>query len=39
MQELMNQASAGNLLQANFIRRFSPEEIRETIQTDRKSVV
>lgn len=33
MQELMNQASAGNLLQANFIRRFSPEEIREAIQS------
>ena len=33
MQELMSQASAGNLLQANFVRRFSPEEIREAIQT------
>ena len=29
----MSQASAGNLLQANFVRRFSPEEIREAIQT------
>ena len=33
MQELMSQASAGNLLQANFVRRFSPEEIREAIQS------
>ena len=32
MQELMNQASTGSLLQANFIRRFSPQEIREAIQ-------
>jgi hypothetical protein len=32
MQELMNQAAAGSLLNAQAITRFSPAEIRETIQ-------
>jgi hypothetical protein len=33
IQELMNQAHAGGLLQAEHIKRFSPTEIREAIQT------
>ena len=33
IQELMNQASAGSLLSAHTIQRFSPAEIRETIQS------
>ena len=33
IQELMNQAAVGGLLQADYIKRFSPAEIREAIQT------
>ena len=33
IQELMNQAHTGGLLQAEHIKRFSPTEIREAIQT------
>ena len=33
IQELMNQASVGGLLNAQAIKRFSPAEIRETIQS------
>lgn len=33
IQELMNQAHTGGLLQAEHIKRFSPGEIREAIQT------
>lgn len=33
IQELMNQAAVGGLLQAEYIKRFSPAEIREAIQT------
>lgn len=33
IQELMNQASVGGLLNAQTIQRFSPAEIRETIQS------
>jgi hypothetical protein len=33
IQELMNQASVGGLLNAHKIKRFSPSEIRETIQS------
>ena len=33
IQELMNQASVGGLLNAQAIQRFSPAEIRETIQS------
>ena len=33
IQELMNQASVGGLLNAQAIKRFSPIEIRETIQS------
>ena len=33
IQELMNQAQTGGLLQAEHIKRFSPTEIREAIQT------
>lgn len=32
MQELMKQAQVGGLLQPNMVQRFSPQEIRETIQ-------
>jgi hypothetical protein len=32
IQELMNQAAVGSLLNAQTIQRFSPAEIRETIQ-------
>jgi hypothetical protein len=33
IQELMNQANVGGLLNASVIKRFSPAEIRETIQS------
>jgi hypothetical protein len=33
IQELMNQAATGGLLNASAIKRFSPAEIRETIQS------
>jgi hypothetical protein len=33
IQELMNQAHTGGLLQTEHIKRFSPAEIREAIQT------
>ena len=33
IQELMNQAAVGGLLQSDYIKRFSPGEIREAIQT------
>jgi len=33
IQELMNQAAVGGLLNAQTIKRFSPAEIRETIQS------
>jgi hypothetical protein len=33
IQELMNQAAVGGLLNAQAIKRFSPAEIRETIQS------
>ena len=33
IQELMNQAHTGGLLQSEHIKRFSPTEIREAIQT------
>ena len=33
IQELMNQAAVGGLLQAEHIKRFTPAEIRESIQT------
>ena len=33
IQELMNQAQVGGLLQSEHIKRFSPTEIREAIQT------
>ena len=33
IQELMNQAAVGSLLNAQTIQRFSPAEIRETIQS------
>lgn len=33
IQELMNQAAVGSLLNAQSIKRFSPAEIRETIQS------
>ncbi len=33
IQELMNQAAVGGLLNAQAIKRFSPTEIRETIQS------
>jgi len=33
IQELMNQAAVGGLLQSDYIKRFSPSEIREAIQT------
>ena len=33
IQELMNQAAVGGLLNPNMIKRFSPAEIRETIQS------
>jgi hypothetical protein len=33
IQELMNQAAVGGLLNPNIIKRFSPAEIRETIQS------
>ena len=33
IQELMNQANVGGLLNTTSIKRFSPSEIRETIQT------
>lgn len=33
IQELMNQAAVGGLLNAQIIKRFSPAEIRETIQS------
>ena len=33
IQELMNQAAVGSLLNAQSIQRFSPTEIRETIQS------
>ena len=33
IQELMNQAAVGDLLNAQAIKRFSPAEIRETIQS------
>jgi len=33
IQELMNQASVGGLLNATSIKRFTPAEIRETIQS------
>jgi uncharacterized protein HemY len=33
IQELMNQSATGSLLQEGLIKRFSPLEIRETIQT------
>jgi len=33
IQELMNQAAVGGLLQSEYIKRFSPGEIREAIQT------
>jgi uncharacterized protein HemY len=33
IQEMMNQANTGSLLQAEHIKRFSPVEIREAIQT------
>ena len=33
IQELMNQAAVGGLLNAQVIKRFSPVEIRETIQS------
>ncbi|MEN9618492.1 MAG: hypothetical protein RL406_729 [Pseudomonadota bacterium] len=33
IQELMNQAAVGGLLNAQSIKRFSPAEIRETIQS------
>lgn len=33
IQELMNQANVGGLLNATVIKRFSPAEIRETIQS------
>lgn len=33
IQEMMNQANTGNLLQTEQIKRFSPVEIREAIQT------
>ena len=33
IQELMNQAAVGGLLQTDYIKRFSPAEIREAIQT------
>ena len=33
IQELMNQSATGSMLQGGTIKRFSPLEIRETIQT------
>ena len=33
IQELMNQAHTGGLLQTEHIKRFSPGEIREAIQS------
>jgi len=33
IQELMNQAAVGGLLNSNVIKRFTPAEIRETIQS------
>jgi len=33
IQELMNQSATGSMLQGGVIKRFSPLEIRETIQT------
>ncbi len=33
IQELMNQSAVGGLLNASVVKRFSPAEIRETIQT------